>query len=277
MANIQPYIDAINDAVYGEEVRGAIRDAIVAMNDDNNQVADETVAAVEEAVSANIKQFIEDYLNQTIDQEAVEQIVEDALSDLRNLLVNDGIINDSWIDIGNEIQLSLAPSPPVANINWSIEKKVFRHNPITRQAELNVIIGASSTTGSSINLSSDKSALGLYLAIKLNNSNLIGNGIDVICSKLKASANTDKIEQKLLYGFTKDLPGPDSYLNSDKPLQVYSLVCINDPAGTGGLGFNEYCINFEDIIQIRNTFGHILISGDATKPTTFNIYLNWTY
>lgn len=34
MANIQPYIDAINDAVYGEEVRGAIRDALSAINDD---------------------------------------------------------------------------------------------------------------------------------------------------------------------------------------------------------------------------------------------------
>ena len=35
MANIQQYLQAIMDAVYGEEVRGSIHDAIKKVNDDN--------------------------------------------------------------------------------------------------------------------------------------------------------------------------------------------------------------------------------------------------
>ena len=35
MANIQPYINEIQNAVYGEEVRSSIINALVAVNDDN--------------------------------------------------------------------------------------------------------------------------------------------------------------------------------------------------------------------------------------------------
>ena len=36
MANIQPYIDQILNAVYGEEVRSSIANALEKVNDDNN-------------------------------------------------------------------------------------------------------------------------------------------------------------------------------------------------------------------------------------------------
>lgn len=40
MANIKPYVDAISNAVYGEEVRGAIINALEKVNDDNNSYQD---------------------------------------------------------------------------------------------------------------------------------------------------------------------------------------------------------------------------------------------
>lgn len=36
MANIQPYIDQIANAVYGEEIRSSIINALNKVNDDNN-------------------------------------------------------------------------------------------------------------------------------------------------------------------------------------------------------------------------------------------------
>ena len=57
MANIKPYVDAISQAVYGEEVRGAIINALIKVNDDNDAYQDlkhEVVDAkdkVEEAVA----------------------------------------------------------------------------------------------------------------------------------------------------------------------------------------------------------------------------------
>lgn len=58
MANIQPYIDQILNAVYGEEVRSSIVNALEKVNDDNNSYADlkkEVIAAkdaVDKAVDA---------------------------------------------------------------------------------------------------------------------------------------------------------------------------------------------------------------------------------
>lgn len=73
MANIQPFIDAINDAVYGEEVRGAIRDAISAINDENREVVQGSVVqAIEDAVGTDIKSFIEDFLSQRLSDSVVK-------------------------------------------------------------------------------------------------------------------------------------------------------------------------------------------------------------
>ena len=52
MANIQPYIDQIQNAVYGEEVRSSIINALENVNDDNNSYADlkKEVIAAKDAV-----------------------------------------------------------------------------------------------------------------------------------------------------------------------------------------------------------------------------------
>ena len=56
MANIQPYIDHILNAVYGEEVRSSIVNALEKVNDDNNSYADlkKEVIAAKDAVDKDV-------------------------------------------------------------------------------------------------------------------------------------------------------------------------------------------------------------------------------
>lgn len=56
MANIQPYIDQILNAVYGEEVRSSIINALEKVNDDNNSYADlkKEVIAAKDAVDKDV-------------------------------------------------------------------------------------------------------------------------------------------------------------------------------------------------------------------------------
>lgn len=56
MANIQPYIDQILNAVYGEEVRSSIVNALKKVNDDNNSYADlkKEVIAAKDAVDKDV-------------------------------------------------------------------------------------------------------------------------------------------------------------------------------------------------------------------------------
>ena len=56
MANIQPYIDQILNAVYGEEVRSSIINALEKVNDDNNSYADlkKEVIAAKDAVDEDV-------------------------------------------------------------------------------------------------------------------------------------------------------------------------------------------------------------------------------
>lgn len=56
MANIQPYIDQILNAVYGEEVRSSIVNALEKVNDDNNSYADlkKEVIAAKDAVNKDV-------------------------------------------------------------------------------------------------------------------------------------------------------------------------------------------------------------------------------
>lgn len=56
MANIQPYIDQIQNAVYGEEVRSSIINALEKVNNDNNSYADlkKEVIAAKDAVNEDV-------------------------------------------------------------------------------------------------------------------------------------------------------------------------------------------------------------------------------
>ena len=73
MANIQPYIDQILNAVYGEEVRSSIVNALEKVNDDNNSYADlkKEVIAAKDAVDKDV--------------DAVQQKLNAAMTALTNL------------------------------------------------------------------------------------------------------------------------------------------------------------------------------------------------
>lgn len=73
MANIQPYIDQILNAVYGEEVRLSIVNALEKVNDDNNSYADlkKEVIAAKDAVDKDV--------------DAVQQKLNAAITALTNL------------------------------------------------------------------------------------------------------------------------------------------------------------------------------------------------
>lgn len=73
MANIQPYIDQILNAVYGEEVRSSIVNALEKVNDDNNSYADlkKEVIAAKDAVDKDV--------------DAVQQKLNAVLAALTNL------------------------------------------------------------------------------------------------------------------------------------------------------------------------------------------------
>lgn len=73
MANIQPYIDQILNAVYGEEVRSSIVNALEKVNDDNNSYAD----LKKEVIAAN------DAVDKDVD--AVQQKLNAASTALTNL------------------------------------------------------------------------------------------------------------------------------------------------------------------------------------------------
>ena len=59
MANIQPYIDQIQNAVYGEEVRSSIVNALTKVNDDNDSYADlkKEVIAAKDAVDEDVNEI----------------------------------------------------------------------------------------------------------------------------------------------------------------------------------------------------------------------------
>ena len=61
MANIQTYLDNIQQAVYGEEVRGSIHDAIAAMNEESS-------ATKEAATTAQKLDGVEARLNNQISE-----------------------------------------------------------------------------------------------------------------------------------------------------------------------------------------------------------------
>ena len=89
MANIQPYIDQILNAVYGEEVRSSIVNALEKVNDDNNSYADlkKEVIAAKDAVDKDV--------------DAVQQKLNAASTALTNLQNATGAANTAKTNLQN--------------------------------------------------------------------------------------------------------------------------------------------------------------------------------
>lgn len=89
MANIQPHIDQILNAVYGEEVRSSIVNALEKVNDDNNSYADlkKEVIAAKDAVDKDV--------------DAVQQKLNAASTALTNLQNATSAANTAKTDLQN--------------------------------------------------------------------------------------------------------------------------------------------------------------------------------
>lgn len=89
MANIQPYIDQIQNAVYGEEVRSSVINALEKVNNDNNSYADlkKEVIAAKDAVDEDV--------------DAVQQKLNAASTALTNLQNATGAANTAKTNLQN--------------------------------------------------------------------------------------------------------------------------------------------------------------------------------
>lgn len=94
MANIQPYIDQILNAVYGEEVRSSIVNALEKVNDDNNSYADlkKEVIAAKDAVDKDV--------------DAVQQKLNAAITALTNLQNATSAANTAKINLQNATSIA---------------------------------------------------------------------------------------------------------------------------------------------------------------------------
>lgn len=258
MANISQFLVAIKNAVYGEEVRNSIHDAIEAMNDENNGV----VQDIEEAISTDIKSFIEDYLSRTIDQEAIEQSVS-------------GLINDSWVDLSQYVSLTLRTPSPDSSITWDWNKKIFKANPVTRQVELDLILTAWANGSvkhitnlydyiQKITISSNSTMVGLltpYFA------NLHGNDSQI----------QNRVNEKLLSGTVVVNEGPSMDFWAT-PIIYAVLSRYKELEGT--LDLSTYDVQFCRNPHLESLDGdnqYITISTSSQYPTMFHLYMTWTY
>lgn len=150
MANIQPYIDQILNAVYGEEVRSSIVNALEKVNDDNNSYADlkKEVIAAKDAVDKDV--------------DAVQQKLNAASTALTNLQNATSAANTAKTNLqdatstANTAKANLTSATSTANTAKSnVEAatnaaKTAISNANTAKANLEKVIASATTTQSNL-------------------------------------------------------------------------------------------------------------------------------
>ena len=150
MANIQPYIDQILNAVYGEEVRSSIVNALEKVNDDNNSYADlkKEVIAAKDAVDKDV--------------DAVQQKLNAAMTALTNLQNATSAANTAKTNLqdatsaANTAKTNLQDATSTANTAKSnVEAatnaaKTAISNANTAKANLEKVITSATTTQSNL-------------------------------------------------------------------------------------------------------------------------------
>ena len=150
MANIQPYIDQILNAVYGEEVRSSIVNALEKVNDDNNSYAD----LKKEVIAAK------DVVDKDVD--AVQQKLNAASTALTNLQNATSAANTAKTNLqdatstANTAKANLTSATSTANTAKSnVEAatnaaKTAISNANTAKANLEKVITSATTTQSNL-------------------------------------------------------------------------------------------------------------------------------
>ena len=150
MANIQPYIDQILNAVYGEEVRSSIVNALEKVNDDNNSYADlkKEVIAAKDAVDKDV--------------DAVQQKLNAASTALTNLQNATSAANTAKTNLqdatntANTAKANLTSATSTANTAKSNVEvatnaaKTAISNANTAKANLEKVITSATTTQSNL-------------------------------------------------------------------------------------------------------------------------------
>lgn len=150
MANIQPYIDQILNAIYGEEVRSSIVNALEKVNDDNNSYADlkKEVIAAKDAVDKDV--------------DAVQQKLNAAMTALTNLQNATSAANTAKTNLqdatstANTAKANLTNATGTANTAKSnVEAatnaaKTAISNANTAKANLEKVITSATTTQSNL-------------------------------------------------------------------------------------------------------------------------------
>lgn len=150
MANIQHYIDQILNAVYGEEVRSSIVNALEKVNDDNNSYADlkKEVIAAKDAVDKDV--------------DAVQQKLNAASTALTNLQNATSAANtaksklESATKTANEAKTNLTDTTNTANTAKTNVETATKNantaisNANTAKANLEKVITSATTTQSNL-------------------------------------------------------------------------------------------------------------------------------
>lgn len=136
MANIQPYIDQILNAVYGEEVRSSIVNALEKVNDDNNSYADlkKEVIAAKDAVDEDV--------------DAVQQKLNAASTALTNLQNATSTANTAKSNLTNATSIANTAKSNVEAATNAAKTAISNAN--TAKANLEKVITSATTTQSNL-------------------------------------------------------------------------------------------------------------------------------
>lgn len=136
MANIQPYIDQIQNAVYGEEVRSSIINALEKVNDDNNSYANlkKEVIAAKDAVDEDV--------------DAVQQKLNAASTALTNLQNATSAANTVKTNLQNATSTANTSKKNLDSATSAANTSIS--NADTAKANLEKVINSATTTQSNL-------------------------------------------------------------------------------------------------------------------------------
>ena len=136
MANIQPYIDQIQNAVYGEEVRSSIINALEKVNDDNNSYANlkKEVIAAKDAVDEDV--------------DAVQQKLNAASTALTNLQNATSAANTVKTNLQNATSTANTAKKNLDSATSAANTSIS--NADTAKANLEKVINSATTTQSNL-------------------------------------------------------------------------------------------------------------------------------
>lgn len=136
MANIQPYIDQIQNAVYGEEVRSSIINALEKVNDDNNSYANlkKEVIAAKDAVDEDV--------------DAVQQKLNAASTALTNLQNATSAANTVKTNLQNATSTANTSKKNLDSATCAANTSIS--NADTAKANLEKVINSATTTQSNL-------------------------------------------------------------------------------------------------------------------------------